>query len=100
MQVTITYTDSAALTKEEIVRHATHHFGKMAQVTVMPDSNNAHDLIYFGIQQVITHEQLSLLFDRNSSYQQDIARLRKDTLQKLAELLDSVIIDNEAKVST
>lgn len=99
MKVTITYHDSNALTVEEVVSQATHNYGKMAQVEVMPESTMAYDHIYFGIQQLVTHEQLSLLFDRNASYQHDIKRLRADVLYKLTEILDQVLVDTEDKVS-
>lgn len=99
MQITIKYNDSESLTKEEVVRQALHNYGKNISVDVLPDSTNAHDFIYFGIQQIIIHEQLSLLFEKNSNYNADIKKLRGDTLYKLTEILDSVIIDNEDKVS-
>jgi hypothetical protein len=98
MQVTITYHDSTSFTKEEVVRNAVHNYGKAAKVDVLPDSTNAHDLIYFGIQQMVTHEQLSLIYD-SSTYQHDLKKLRAEALYKLQEILDSVIVDNEAKVS-
>lgn len=98
MEITIKYKDDKSLTKEEVVKYAEEHFGKSAKVMVMPDSTNAHDFIYFGIQQIITHEQLSLLFD-SSTYQQDLKKLRAETLYKLSEILDTVIVDNESKVS-
>lgn len=99
MEVTITFTDNTSLTKEEVVRNALHLHGRTAKVTVMPESSNAHDLIYFGIQQMVTHQQLSLIYDKTSTYQQDIKKLRAEVLRKLEELLDSVIVDNEAKVA-
>ncbi len=99
MKVTITYHDNDSLTKEEVVRQATQNYGRQAHVEVLPESSAAHDLIYFGIQSIITHEQLSMLYDRGSNYQQDIGRLRKDILTKLSELVDQVIIDNEVRVS-
>lgn len=98
MQVTITYTDNQSFTKEEIVRNAQHLHGKTTSVTVMPESSNAHDLIYFGIQQMITHDQLSLIYDKTGNYQKDLKKLRAEVLYKLEELVDSVIVDNEAKV--
>ncbi len=99
MHVTIEYHDNDSFTKEEVVRNATHHFGRGAVVKVMPDSTNAHDLIYFGIQQIITHEQLGLLFNNKDTYQKDIQKLRVEALAKMSEILDTVIIDNEAKVA-
>lgn len=99
MQVTITYTDAHSFTKEEVVRQAIHNYGKFVQVDVQPESGNAHDLIYFGLQQIITHTQLSLMYDQSGNYQTDLPALRRETLRKLEEILDSVIIDNEAKIA-
>lgn len=98
MQVTLKYHDNSSLTVEEVVRQAQNNYGKGVKVEILPDSTIAYDLIYFGLQQLITHQQLSLLFDRGSNYQDDIAKLRKDVLYKVHELLDQVIIDNESKV--
>jgi len=64
----------------------------------MPDSTMAYDHIYFGLQQLVTHEQLSMLFDKDSSYQQDIKRLRNQIIYKVTEIIDQVIVDNESKV--
>jgi hypothetical protein len=99
MKVTITYTDGSSLTKEEIVRQAIHNYGKAARIEVLPDSDNAHDLIYLGIQQIVTHQQLSLLFDKGLDYSTNLRKLRAEALYKLSEILDTVIIDNESKVT-
>lgn len=99
MKVTITYHDNASFTVEEVVKQAVDNYGKMAQVEIMPESTMAYDHIYFGLQQLITHEQLSMLFDKGSSYQQDIKKLREQVLYKVTEIIDQVIIDNESKVS-
>lgn len=99
MQVTITYIDNKSFTKEEVVRNALHLHGKTADVKVMPESSNAHDLIYFGIQQMLTHEQLSLIYDSNGTYQKDLQKLRAEVLYKLQEIVDTVIVDNETKVA-
>jgi len=98
MKVTITYHDNDSFTIEEVVKQATHNYGKSATVEVMPESTLAYDHIYFGLQQLITHEQLSLLFEKDISYQQDIRRLREEILYKVTEIIDQVIIDNESKV--
>lgn len=100
MKVTIKYHDTEALTIEEVVRQAQTNYGKNITVEVMPESTLAYDLIYFGLQQLITHRQLSLLYDRGSAYQQDIKKLRAEVLYKVEEILDSVIIDNESKVTS
>jgi hypothetical protein len=83
---------------EEVVKQAVHNYGKAAQVEITPESTMAYDHIYFGLQQLITHEQLSLLYDRGSAYQQDIKKLRDEVMYKITEIVDQVIIDNESKV--
>ena len=98
MKVTITYHDEQAFTVEEIVKCAEHNYGKSVRVDITPESNKPHDLIYFGLQQIITHQQLGLLFDDKFGYQASIQKLRNETLFKLEEILDQVIIDNESKV--
>ena len=99
MKITITYHDTEALTVEEVVRQASHNYGKLANVEIMPESTKPHDLIYFGIQQIITHQQLSLLFDDKLGYQASIQKLRNETLYKLEEILSQVIIDNESRLT-
>jgi hypothetical protein len=98
MKITITYHDTEALTVEEVVRQAVHNYGKNSKIEIMPESTKPHDLIYFGLQQIITHQQLSLLFDDKFSYQSSVQKLRNETLFKIQEILDQVIIDNESKV--
>lgn len=99
MEVTITYTDTDSLTIEEVVGQALHNYGKQTKVSVMPESTKPHDLIYFGLQQIITSQQLSMLYDDKHSYQQNIQSLRNETLFKVEEIINQVIIDNEAKVA-
>ena len=98
MKVKITYHDNESFTVEEVVKQAVHNYGRLAQVEIMPESTMAYDHIYFGLQQLITHEQLSMLFDKGSSYQQDIKRLRDQVIYKVTEIVDQVIVDNESKV--
>lgn len=99
MKVTITYNDDSAFTVEEIVKQATNNYGKRASVEVTADSAHPHDLIYFALQAIITHQQLSLLYDDKFGYSTSIQKLRTDTLYKLSEILDTVIIDNESKIA-
>jgi hypothetical protein len=98
MKVTITYHDSESFTVEEVVKQAVHNYGKQAHIEVMPDSTIAYDHIYFGLQQLITHEQLSLLYDKGSNYHADLEKLRGEILYKVTEIIDQVIVDNESKV--
>jgi hypothetical protein len=39
------------------------------------------------------------MYDQSGNYQTDLPALRRETLRKLEEILDSVIIDNEAKIA-
>lgn len=98
MKVTITYHDTDSFTVEEVVKQAVHNYGKLAKVEVMPESTMAYDHIYFGLQQLLTHEQLSLLFDKGSNYQSEIKKLREQILYKVTEIIDQLIVDNESKV--
>lgn len=99
MKVEISYHDETSYTPEEVVKLAHNNYGKNISVKVLPDSFAPHDLIYFAIQQIITHRQLSMIYDDKFTYQRDIKDLRADVLVKIQEILDSVIIDNEAKVA-
>ena len=99
MKINITYYDNEAFTAEEVVKMAQHNYGKSVQVEVTPESAKPHDMIYFALQSIITHQQLSLLFDDKLGYQSSIQKLRNETLYKLQEILSQVIIDNESRVS-
>jgi hypothetical protein len=98
MKVTITYHDTESFTVEEVVKQAVHNYGKQAHIEVMPDSTIAYDHIYFGLQQLITHEQLSLLYDKSSDYHTELTKLRNQIIFKTTEIIDQVIVDNESKV--
>ncbi len=98
MEVTIKFTDDQSLTVEEIVSQAVHNYGKAVDVTVQPDSKMPHDWIYFALQKIITHQQLGYLYDDKHTYHKNIQKLRSETLYKVTEILDQVLIDNEAKV--
>ena len=99
MQVTIKYTDDSSLTKEEIMRQCYHNYGNSAEVEIMPDSTKPHDLIYHAIRLIITHDQISMLFDNKLEYQKNIDKLRNSVLTKISEIADQVIIDNEERVT-
>jgi hypothetical protein len=98
MRVTIKYSDDDALTMEEVVKLAHHNYGNKATVIVEADSPAPHDLIYFALQTIVTPKQISILFDSKEEYQTKLSLLRAEILSKVAEILDSVIIDNEDRV--
>lgn len=99
MKVQITFYDDESLSVEEAVRQAIDNYGPKAKVEVNPDSSMAYDHIYFGVQQLMTHEQLSLLFSKEGDYHAQLEKLRDRVLEKIKEILDQVIIDNESKVT-
>lgn len=99
MQIKLKYHDDTALTVEEVVRLAQHNYGNNVSVEITADSLAPHDQIYFALQQIITARQMSLIYDSKFTYLKDIKDLRAETLYKLEEILDSVIIDNESKIS-
>ena len=98
MKITLSYYDTDSFTVEEVVKQAVHNYGKAVKVDITPEFKKPHDLIYFGLQQIITHQQLGLLFDDKLGYQASNQKLRNETLFKIQEILDQVIIDNESKV--
>lgn len=99
MKVTVTYHDDSALTVEEVVKQAQNNYGKSVKVEAFADSLAPFDLIYFALQQILTYRQLTLLYDNKFTYQKDIKLLRAETLSKLEEILDSVIVDNEDRIT-
>lgn len=100
MKVTIRYTDDEALTVEEVVKQALNNYGEYAEVEVGPESSIAYDHIYFGLQQLISHRQYSIIFDKDklTNYNYEIDKLKVDIVNKAKELIDQVIIDNETRV--
>lgn len=98
MKATITYHDNESLTVEEVVAAAIKNYGNAVQVEITPESNLAYDYIYFGLQQLITHSQISLIFEKNVNYQAELKKLREGIVYKVTEIIDQVIIDNEVKV--
>jgi hypothetical protein len=98
MRIVIEYHDNESLTVEEVVRQAQHNYGKRVTVQCMPDSTQAYDYLTFGFSQLLTHEQIGLLYDKRSNYQTDIQGLRAKVIEKAIEIIDQVIVDNESKV--
>jgi len=99
MKVTITYYDNDSLTIEEVVARAKHSYGEFVEVSVQPSSNKPSDMLYFALQQMLTHEQLSIYFDDKNQYPSRLAALRSDVLASVQQELSAVIKDNEIKVT-
>lgn len=99
MKVRITYHDFTSLTKEEVIRAAKQNYGDGAEVEIFPPSNDPWDIVYFGLQQALTYDQLSILFDSGALYPEKLELLKAQVLNRLNSELNSVIKDNEVRVS-
>jgi hypothetical protein len=99
MKVKIEYVDNESLTVEEVVAQIHSTYGKNVKIEMSPESSMAYDHAYFALQQLITKEQLSLLYDKGANYQAGLKKLRLDIIYKIEEIIDQVIIDNESKVA-
>lgn len=99
MKVQLTFYDTESLSMEEVVRQATTNYGKDVKIDIGPESSLAYDHIYFGLQQLVTHEQLSYFFANDGTYNEQLRKLRLQVLEKVEEIIDQVIIDNESKVT-
>lgn len=98
MQVTITYHDNDSLLIEEVVRQAKNNYGERTNISIAPESDTPIDHLYFALQRLITGEQLTLLFDSGATYQKDLEKLRAETLYKVGEVLNEVLMDNEHRI--
>lgn len=101
MKVTITYYDDKSLTVDEVLKRAKDNYGEYIDVDVQPTSNSPLDIIYFGLQQLVTHEQLSILFDNSSTetiYKQNLLKLKTEIMASIEKELSLVMRDNEQKI--
>lgn len=98
-KVVVTYHDRESFTVDEIIAAAKRNYGSNAHVDVSPESAKPKDFLYFAIQGLITHEQLSLFFNDKNTYNTELLKLRKEILEVVREVMDTVIIDNEAKLA-
>lgn len=97
-KVTIKYEDNDSLTVEEIVKRAEIAYGNRAVVEVSANSQIPHDQIYWALQQIVTLRQVELMFDKNREYDKEVKVLKAEVKDKLVEILEQVIHDNEAKM--
>ena len=98
MKVKIEYHDNDSFLVEEVIKQAKNNYGDNVSVIVQPESDTPIDYLYFAIQRLITGKHLSLLYDSGHMYQKHLESLRSEALYKLGEVLDEVIMDNEAKL--
>ena len=87
-----------SLTPDEVVRQAHEAFGNHINVECRPDSTQPYDYLSFGFSQLLTHEQLSIYFNKSADYNTEVAALRAKVIAKAIEIIDQVIVENESKV--
>jgi hypothetical protein len=99
MKVKLEYTDTDALTVEEIIKNNKRIHGNTCSIKVLPESMLPHDLIQFALWQMTGAEQTALFFNEKELYQKKLTELRASILYKLEELLDDVLLENEDRIT-
>lgn len=99
MNVTLSFHDRDSFTVEEVISQAKRNYGKNVSVNVSSESSKPSDILYFALQSIITQDQLSIFFDNKETYPKELSKLRADVLYRIQEVMDSVIIDNETKLT-
>jgi hypothetical protein len=89
--------DVDSFTSAEAIRRAKDVLGEFTDIKAYPSTNDPWDGIYFSLQQIITDEQLNILFDSGALYPSKLKELRSSILGRLEKELDEVIQDNEHK---
>ncbi len=99
MQVIVKYHDTDSFLIEEVIKRAKNNYGTQAVVEIQPDSSTPIDYLYFAIQRLITGDHLTLLFDSGSLYKKDLEKLKAEIMYKVKEVVNDVIIENEARIN-
>ena len=99
MKLVAKFHDLDSFTSEEAIRRVKDLLGDFIEVKAYPSTTDPWDNIYFAIQQIITVDQLNLVFDEGPLYPEKVKEFRAKILAKLEAELDEVIKDNEEKVS-
>lgn len=98
MKVKIEYIDTNSLAAEEIVANMKKRFGDSASVTVLPDSLDTFNLMYFAIQGFITDRQLEAYFHEHQLYGKKCGELLDQVIDLVTEVTAKVIRDNERRL--
>jgi hypothetical protein len=98
MKINVEYEDTDSLVPDEVAAHNIDYFGPGTTVKITPTHEDPLSYIYFGIQGLVTFEQIQLYHDSGPLYKQHLNHLREEILYKLEIELNRVIIDNEAKL--
>ena len=95
-KVIITYQEEH-LTPEEINSQAKQFYGDNCLVEVQPTSLEPEHLILYAIDQLITDEQVNLMFNDKILYHDKMKEFRKKWNNYLQFKLNAVIMDNEER---
>ena len=99
MKINIQYIDNNSFSSDEIIKNTKDLLGKDVKIDITSDNNSPESNIYFGIQNLVTNEQLCLFYDMGEFvYNDEISNIKNNTLKKLEQILDKVIKDNEQKI--
>ena len=98
MKVTVEYFDDTTLISDEVVKDLKRKHGNNAVIRVGPDSNTPHDMISFALQQMTASAQLGFFYDDGALYATKLKQLRAETLFKVEELLNEVLMDTETSI--
>lgn len=97
MRVTINITDIDSFTREEAIEKYRSMFGRSADVSVYPETDEIIDILRFALQQMVGYEQLCLLNDSPYEYKSKLEVLEKEILARVSKELHSIIVANEIK---
>jgi hypothetical protein len=97
MKLIAKFHDVDSFTSAEAIRRAKDVLGEFTDIKAYPSTNDPWDGVYFSLQQIITDEQLNILFDSGALYPSKLKELRSHILSRLEQELDEVIQDNEHK---
>lgn len=98
MKVKIEYNDTTSVAPEEIVEEAKRMYGESVSISILPDSDDPFNLLYFAIQSHITMRQVHSYYDDGILYEEKLKILRRDVLSLVDEVFDVVVSDNEDKL--
>ena len=98
IKVTVDYIDDSGTPESELRGNLAKLFGDTTHINISPTSTNPETCISFGISKLITEFQMREYFDEPEPvYQRRILDKRKEVLELLTSILDTIIIDNESK---
>ena len=63
MKLIAKFHDVDSFTATEAIRRAKDLLGNYTDIRAYPSTNDPWDIVYFALQQIVTGEQLNMLFD-------------------------------------